>query len=246
MIKKYPLAILFCLLVNYACITRAQTEQDRVHAVITSEKVATISSPMDGYIDKLYVKEGSHFKKDGLLLQFDCRLQLAENKKVKAELNLAKLNLDSQQRLNQLGSASKLKMAEAIAQLEKTQAELEISQKKISDCQITAPFSGQITELFVHQHETIKANQKIFRILNNQDLIVKLLLPSHWLKKISLGKKFRLFIEETNQIYQAKVIRINDEVDPVSRSIKIIANIETKTHALKSGMSGYAIFKGNE
>lgn len=214
-----------------------------IHAVISSEKMATISSPMNGYIEKLNIKDGVYFKKGQVLLEFDCRLQLAEQKKATAEVKLAKINKDSQQRLNQLGSASKIKLVEANAKYEQALAELDIASKRASDCNITAPFDGQVTELYVHQHETIKLNQQVFSILNNDDITVRLLVPSSWLSKINIGTRFDLTIKETNKNYQAKVIRISNQVDAVSRSIKVIATVLNKDPDLKSGMSGYAFFK---
>ena len=235
--------ILISTLIAWPLSGLTQEYTDKVHAVITSEKIATISSPMNGYIEKLNIKDGSHFKTNQTLIEFDCRLQLAEQKKATAEVTLSKINLNSQKRLNQLGSASKIKLAEADAQYLKSLAELEIADKQVSDCNIQAPFDGQITELYVHQHETIKINQQIFNILSNDSIIVRLLVPSYWLSKINIGTDFTINIKETNKTYTAKIVRISNSVDAVSRSVKVIAEVTDKQSDLKSGMSGYAFFK---
>ncbi len=217
---------------------------NKIHAVITSESTAMISSPMDGYIKKLKIKDGSQFKKNQLLVEFDCRVQQAEQKKALSEVSLSKLNLRSQTRLHQLGSASKLNIAEAKAQHQKAMAELEITNKKVDDCSIEAPFDGQIIELFVHQHETISLNQKVFKILSNQDLSVKVLIPSSWLGQVSVGTEFKLYIKENNKTYAATIVRISNHVDAISQSVKAIAKVKDHSLSLKSGMSGDAIFPG--
>lgn len=221
------------------------TTPHKIHAVITSETMATVSSPMAGYIDKLNIKEGSHFKKDQILVEFDCKIQQAELQKARAEIKLAKVNRNSYGRLARLGSASKVKVAESQAQYEKALAEQIIAKKHASDCQIKAPFKGQITDLFAHQHETMQLHQKLFTILANDSIVVRVFVPSDWLSWLKVGSTFQLHIKENNKTYPVIVERMINQVDAVSRSVKIIGLIKQdnpELKSLKSGMSGEATF----
>lgn len=242
--KKLSL-LLGCIFLSttYAATIDHLNAPEKIYAVITSETKATLASPMAGYIENLYIKEGSKFKKGDILLQYDCKIEEAELQKADAEITLAKVNKDSYARLSKLGSASKMNVAEAQAQYGKAIAEQKIASKKVSDCQIKAPFNGQVTSLLVHQHETMQLHQELFSILSNDALVVRVLVPSNWMAWLKVGTAFKLQVRETHKTYSAVVERIVNQVDAVSRSVKIIGRLEGKYPDLKSGMSGSAIFQ---
>lgn len=250
--KKIKIII---ILLGFLCYSLTFAAQDasilgssnnpyKIHAIVASESMATISSQMAGLISNLYVKNGSTFKKNDLLLQFDCREQLATLQKAKAEVKLAEVGQKSYARLSALGSASVLKVAESQAQLEKALGDQKIAEKKVSDCQIRAPFSGQVTELFVHQNESVQTYQKVFDVLDNSDLVVNVLVPSNWMSWLTVGSTFQLKVDETQQTYTVKVARIVRAVDAVSRSVNIIGTFVSAQPELQFGMSGDAIFTG--
>lgn len=253
--KKKILLIAGCLFATITMADPANTlssttdptknnSPDKIHAVIIAEEVATLSSPMMGYLQKLAIKEGNLFKKDDLLAEFECKIQKAELQKANAQVKLTAINKDSYERLNKLGSASMAKVAESEADYNKAIAEEKIADKRVADCFVKAPFSGQVTELFVHQYETLQLNQKLFTIMDNDSLVVNVLVPSQWLSWLKIGDKFQLFINENHKTYTAVVERIVNQVDAVSRSVTVIGKIQGEGSDLKSGMSGDAVFQG--
>lgn len=216
----------------------------KVHAVLATETQAVISSPMAGYLEKLLIKEGSNFKKDDVLLEFDCEKRLAALNKSTAQLKLAEINFDSYQRLEKLESASRMKVAETEADYKKALAERRITAHDVKNCKITAPFDGQVTDLLVHQHETVQLYQKLFKVLDNDALTVKMLVPSTWLSWLKIGSPFTLMLREGAKAYKGRVLRIVSRIDAVSRSVKLVGEIFNKQADLRSGMSGEAIFEG--
>ena len=246
-VSYQSLMIGFMLALTNATVFAFEDKQPpnrKIHAVITSETTATISSPMAGYITELHVKDGGYFKKDDLLVSFDCRIFNAELKKSQAEVKMARINKQSYQRLSKLGSASDMQVVESVAKYDSAIADEKIAEKHVSDCHIRAPFDGQVTELFIHQHETIQLHEKMINVLSNSAVEVRILVPSHWLAWIKIGTPFKLYINETNKSYPAKVKRIIHHVDAVSRSVKLIGEIDGQFKDLKSGMSGDAVFLG--
>lgn len=248
-IAKFAFACLFATCAS--TLAYAQFDNDyslnndsdyKVHAVLVTETQAAISSPMAGLIEKLNIKEGSFFKKGDLLLQFDCEIRDAELKKAQAQVKLAEINYDSYKRLEKLNSASKVKVAESEAQYKEAMAEQQIAQHNADNCQIIAPFNGQVTDIFIHQHETVQLHQKLFDVLNNDDLLVKVIVPSAWLTWIKKGTAFSLHVKENNKTYTGQIVRIVTRIDAVSRSVKLIGEVDGAHTELQSGMSGEATF----
>lgn len=224
-------------------LTATQNVPNEIHAVVSTETMAAISSPMAGLITKIFVKDGSVFKKGEVLLQFDCREQLADLEKANAAVKFAQVNKSSYARLAQLGSASKMKVAESFAEFEKAKGNQAIAQKHVSDCEIKAPYDGRITELSVHQDESVQLFQHLFDIMNNDDLVVKVLVPSDWLGWLKIGSTFQLKVSETGKNYTIKVERMVERVDAVSQTVKIIGKFVTPPTDLTTGMSGDATFE---
>lgn len=244
---KTLLSLFLCIFVTFGFADTASLSPEnpyQIHAIISSETSATISSPMAGLVDNLFIKEGSTFKKDSVLLQFDCRTQLANLQKAQADLNFAQINRDSYTKLSNLGAASAMKVAESKANFEKSQADLKIAQKEVSDCEIKAPYDGQVTELYVHQNESVQLYQKLFDIFDNKALVAEVLVPSDWLAWLKQGSTFQLAVDETNKTYTVTVNRIIQEVDAVSRSVKVIGIFSNIPDDVQAGMSGDATFQG--
>jgi multidrug efflux pump subunit AcrA (membrane-fusion protein) len=68
------------------------------------------------------------------------------------------------------------------------------------------------------------------------------LVPSNWLKWLKPGVEFKVFLEETQREYSAKVKMVGARIDAVSQSIKMTGIITGKSDGLLVGMSGKAIF----
>jgi hypothetical protein len=59
---------------------------------------------------------------------------------------------------------------------------------------------------------------------------------------LNIGTELEIFINETDRTYGAKIVAIHGEVDPVSQSIQVVAEMEDYHEELLPGMSGRATF----
>ncbi len=237
------LCIIMLFLTNNIFAASAWFESSMpIPTVIKASKRAVISSPMSGLIIKLPFKDGTEFEKGDVLAAFDCDIEVSTLKKFSAILELSKRKLSSNQRLMRLGSISHYELHESQAQFQRSQADVEIALKKVSHCQIIAPYDGHMIILNVHKHESVQLYHKLFIIYNSDELRVNILLPSKWLKWVKVGTNFRIYIKETDRNYKAKVIRVIHKIDAVSQTVKVIAKISIKSHNLKPGMSGLSYF----
>ncbi len=222
----------------------SQTEANKFHAVILSENKVTLSSLMSGTISNVYVKEGQYFKKSDPLIKFDCETREANLLKANAKLKLALSSMKAKKRLHRLGSASDMEVEESIAEKDKSLAEKIIAERNVKDCTLMAPFNGQVISLLIHQHETVKLHQPLLTIYDNQNLVVKIVIPSVWFQKIKMGDTFKLGISDYKKMYKGKIIRIIKHIDSVSQSFNAIGEVIEKDSDLQAGMSGTVSFPG--
>ncbi len=212
-----------------------------IRARLTAKSVQ-LSSELAAKISKLTYEEGERFKKGQLLISFNCAEQQAQLKKAKAVKKGAEKNYNVYKRLEKLNSASILDLALAEAELLKANADITLSSAVLTKCAIHAPFSGRIAEQHAEQHQYLKAGEPILDIINDKNLEVTLLVPSNWLVWLKEGQGFKVFLEETQHEYPAKITRIGAQIDAVSQSIKITGKIVGNFKELLAGMSGKATF----
>ena len=198
---------------------------------------------MDGRIKRMGVREGASFKKDELLVEFDCGEEVAGLAGARAAHGLAEKTVEVNRRMDELGTTSVMKVAVAEAKAAEARSELEVAEVKVSRCKIVAPFSGRVAELSVQQHQFVERGEQLMRIVDPSRLEVEMIVPSRWLTWLRPGHRSLLALDETGKSHKAEVTGIGAWIDPVSQSVKIVARFAERDARLIPGMSGRALIE---
>jgi RND family efflux transporter MFP subunit len=213
-------------------------EQREIRAQLAPHRYTTLAAEIGAKINHLPVLEGGAFKAGQTLVSFDCSLQQAQLNKARAALAGADKTWVANKRLAELNSVGKVELDVSESEVLKNQAEVAAMATMLSKCNITAPFSGRIAEQKVREQQYVQPGQALLDILDDSVLEIEFLVPSKWLAWVKPGYAFQFSIDETRKSYPAKVQRIGARIDPVSQSVKLVANISGKFPELISGMSG--------
>ena len=214
----------------------------RIRAQLTPYQQTTLSAEIAASISKLPLRDGESFKKDQLLVAFDCALLTAQMNKGAATAEIARQGLDVSKSLEKLNSISTLEVFQATAKVKETEAELEAMKVNVSKCSLAAPYSGRIAKLHVDAYQYVTPGKPLMDIIDTSRLEVRLIVPSGWLAWLKSGNRFSIQIEELGKTYHATVVRLGARIDPVSQSLPIIGVIEGNHGELLPGMSGWANF----
>ena len=215
---------------------------NRIRAQLTAFQQTTLSSEIAANISKLPLHEGESFKKDDLLVEFDCALLNAQLNKTEATAEVARQGLKVSKRLEALNSISTLEVDQATARVKETEAEREAMKVNVSKCSLSAPYPGRIAKLQVDAYQYVTPGKPLMDILDTSRLEVRLIVPSVWLAWLRPGGRFTIQIEELGKNYTARVVRLGARIDPVSQSLPITGEIEGTHGELLPGMSGWANF----
>lgn len=215
------------------------------YVILRPSDQVTFSSETTASVAKINVKEGSSFKTGDILLTLDCRVQDTDLKKADAQKQVADVTFKSAQKLKAYGSISELELAQASAQKQIAQAEVDKLTAIVEKCVIKAPFNGAVAGLLVYTHETVKPGDPLVKIVNTENLVFELQVPSSWLSWLQIGSPFYVKINETKKLIPAKIKKINPQVDSVSQTVKITGEITQPDISLRPGMSGQAHFTDN-
>ncbi|MEM6811118.1 MAG: efflux RND transporter periplasmic adaptor subunit [Pseudomonadota bacterium] len=213
-----------------------------VQAVLASTEKIVIASGLDAKIIKLDKQSGDTFKKGEALVRYDCSVDRARLKEMESRQRVTEKQLKAFEKLKELDSASEIELLVAKENNEQNKALISQIKGRLQACQHIAPWNGRIIQKMASEYEYVQNGRVIMEIASLKPLRAEFLIPSKWLQWLNIGTPLALSINETGRQYNAKIEAIYGEVDPVSQTIQVAAEIDKYHEELLPGMSGRVIF----
>lgn len=221
----------------------ASTSAPRMaRGVLRARDQATLSSELAGRITEMPFAEGQDFKKDEVLVRFDCSAYQAQQEAAQAAVRAANEQLKHNNQLAALNSVGRFEVAQAEAKLAQAQAEAKVYQVQTRRCTVVAPFSGRVVQRKVQPFESVSGGTPLLEIVDNHTLEVHLLVPSSWLGWLKTGSHFQFTADETGTPLQVTVKRLGARIDEGSQTLLLIGTLPADASGLLAGMSGSAQF----
>lgn len=214
------------------------SQSQPIRAKLSPVNYAVIGSEIDAKVSRLPFKDGQSFKVGELLIALDCDLQQAKLDRAQAELEIAERNSQANARLVLRGSVSKLDADNSSSERNKMLAQVRELSIRVAKCEIRAPYAGKVVELLVRQEQFVQVGQPLLEILDDSALEFEFIVPSRWLRWLTLGFPFEVVVEETNHHYPARIERIGARIDAISQTIRLVGAIDGRYEELMPGMSG--------
>lgn len=222
-----------------------------LNGTVEPEKSIKVYTRLSAFVDTLVKEEGDMVKAgDTLAILDDSEIQISY-KQSKIQLELAKLNLDDEEKnfernkelmKKELISEKDFQTSETVFR----KAKLEYSNKEedyrnlslqLSFTRIKAQNSGYITERLVEKGDKVALNQHVFTIEDFDPLLVKVFVPTS--DVIKLKKQMKADIKSDilkNIIFNGRIKLINPRIDVQSGTVKVTIEVFDKTFKLKPGM----------
>lgn len=214
----------------------------QARAVIVSLDRTIISSEIGGEIVELSKFEGDSFKKDEPLIKIDCSIYKAQKRKIDAEKEIARLELEKNKKLDTFGSIGTFDIQISQENYNKQKTEADIAAINVSRCDVLAPFDGKIASKKVAKHQNIKPQEELLEIVGIDNLEARVSVPSSWLSWLKKGMEVDLAIDETRTVIKAQVVQLDSIVDSTSQSITVRVKLLKPYDNIIPGMSATANF----
>lgn len=199
---------------------------------------ATLSSRIQGTIDKLLVREGSRVSKGQLLIQLDSRDLQADLARAHAEVENAKAHLDRMNQLYAQDAVSKQEMENATRAYRVAEANRRAVEAQLSYTMVRAPFEGVITEKKVEAGELASPGQPLLKMEDPLHLRLEATVAEGDLKSVSRGDKIPVVIDALGgQALTGLVSQILPAGNPQTHTFMVKVDLP-KTPGLKTGMFG--------
>lgn len=220
----------------------ARAELNSIRGIITPAAEAVLSSEIQGRIQYLPLRDGQRFKKNQVLVSFECSKLEANLASAKAEHEANVKTLKNGQQLSTLHAIGGLEIEISLAEVKKSQAAVDIAQTDVNNCVIRAPFSGRVVKTLVNQYESVNPYDQLLSILDDSRYEIELILPSTALQWVGKDKPFDFTVDETGKTHKATVAILGASIDPVSQTFRITGHFLETPQDILSGMSGSAHF----
>ncbi|SDJ13415.1 RND family efflux transporter, MFP subunit [Paraburkholderia steynii] len=217
-------------------------DPNAIRVLLAPNLETTLSSQMNGTITDLRATLGKQVARNAVLAQLDCAEVQARANVAKAELSMARQNLNAKRSLRALNAAGDIEVAMSATEVEKAQGALSLANAQLGYCRVIAPFSGRVAKVYVKPYQTVSAGTPVLDLVGDGALKVRLNVPSSLMVKLKQGARIDITIHETGKTYPAHVSAVNARVDAVAQTVELEAQLDSEHPELVAGMSGIARF----
>lgn len=193
-------------------------------------------------VTKIWKRMGDRFEKGDMLIQLDDSIANGNYNRAVALVDEAFSKFKAIGELYKSELASLFELKEAEAEVAKSKAELTLAETNLKATQIAAPYSGIVDTVFISEYELPQTGRELIKILGDEILIAKMLVPSKLLPYLQIGTPIVIHLSEIKEVIHAKVSRIGGMIDAASSTLKIEAEIDNSEQKYKAGISGIATF----
>lgn len=230
------------------------TKEKRTYigSLFVKERVE-IATDSTGRLASVKFEEGETVKKGDMLFRLEgkpAKLNLSRSRKGLAaaehQVATAKRELARIQELYDAGAATPASLDQAQAAYDGAQIQLEdaglavsMGRTNVSDLVTRAPIDGVVVERFKDPGETVTSMPPtvVLAIEDHGTLELRFRVPERALKDFQPGTEVEAIVPALGTSRTVTVTRTGPSVDPRTRTIEILCDVNNEDHQLKPGMS---------
>jgi RND family efflux transporter MFP subunit len=231
------------------------TENDNSPFVTASGKIesqnsANVSTRMMGYVTKVHVKMGQKVSQGQLLVSINNTDLQAKKAQVDASIlqatagyNNAKKDYERFQALFAQQSASQKELDDMTSRYEMAKAGLEGAKQmrnevmaQFSYANITAPFSGEVTNTFVKEGDMANPGMPLVSVEGNGIMQVMAMVSEGDITSIKNGMPVTVLVKSSNQQLKGKVSEVSGSATNTGGQYLVKINLDKKDNKVLSGM----------
>ncbi|MCW5912567.1 MAG: efflux RND transporter periplasmic adaptor subunit [Cyclobacteriaceae bacterium] len=197
----------------------------QTQGLVESEDNILISAKGMGVVTQVLVKEGQQVAKGQTLAQIDNSVIVRNIEGLKAQLELAVSVFERQKNLWDQKIGTEVQYLQAKTQKESLEKQLAAVQEQNEQTKIKSPVAGIIDLLNVKVGENISPGMPAALVTNNDDLKVKAHVSEAYVASVKKGNRITVVFPDINKQVQATVSFVGRNIDPLSRTFAIEAEL---------------------
>lgn len=207
-----------------------------VGSVATAKGVA-LAADVAGVVTRVAFESGDTVKQGQVLVELDAKVERAQLASALARKELATTTIGRTRALAAKGAISQSQLDADEAALQTATTDVEALQAQVAKKTIRAPFSGKLGIRTVNLGQYLQPGTSV-AVLETIDAVhVDFSLPQQRLAEVTVGQPVRITLEGSGAApLDGTIAAVDPNVDPVTRTIKLRADVANKTEGLRPGM----------
>ncbi len=200
--------------------------QDDANSVgsLRSRQSVMLRPEIAGRVKELGFGDGARVHKGQVLVQLDDVLQRAEVKQSQAQVSIAQANFKRNQELVAQNFVAQRVLEESAANLQVAEAQLALSNARLSRMAILAPFDGTVGIRNVNLGDFVKDGADLVNLEDISSMYVDFRLPERFQGKLKTQQLVELTLDAfPGRIFKARVEAIDPLLDANGRSVSVRA-----------------------
>ena len=145
----------------------------------------------------------------------------------KEQLKLAKTIFERQSRLWEENIGSEIEYLEAKTAFKTQKSRYSQLEEQLQKSVITAPFDGEIDDVFIELGELVTPGQSpLLRLISTSQMYLEAEVPEKYLKSVSVGTPVEIEIPVLNKKINTKISFIGKHINTVNRTFRVVVKIK--------------------
>lgn len=215
------------------------TVNDRIEALGTlkANEAVDITVHASDFVTRISFSDGQRVMQGDLLLQLESTEEQAQLQEARYTLEEAKSQLERVEVIARKGDASQSLLDERQREFNVAKARFAAIESRLEDRNVIAPFSGVLGLRNVSPGAFLSPGDVITTLIDDSNMKLDFGIPAVYLAELAPG----ITIEATTPAYRGRIFSgqiqtINNQVDPVTRSVQVRALLPNPDGLLKPGM----------
>jgi membrane fusion protein (multidrug efflux system) len=213
---------------------------DRFEAVGTLEagESMTVVSEIDGIVVEMPFREGAPVKRGAVLARLDAVQLRAEVERAAALRDQSRAKYDRIKTVVDQAAGAPQDLDDAAAELKVAEANLALSESRLSKARIAAPWEGIVGSRRVSPGAFVRAGEEITDLTQVRQMKVRFAAPERYLGTLQRGAAVKLTTPAFPDVaIEGRIDVVEPILDPDLRTARIVARVENPDGRLRPGMS---------
>jgi membrane fusion protein, multidrug efflux system len=204
---------------------------------ITAVQGVTVSADLPGIVDRIEFESGGSVQEGDVLVRLDTRQERAQIAAAEAERDLARINFDRLQGLENQSAIARVDFDRAAADQKQTEAKVEEIRAIIARKTICAPFSGILGIRQVNLGQYLSGGSPVVSLQKLDPVYVEFSLPQQYVGIARVGSRIQVgSVDLHGTGVSGQITALNSVVDENTRNIQIQATLNNPQGKLRPGM----------
>jgi membrane fusion protein (multidrug efflux system) len=218
---------------------RTGTVTEAMDAVGTTRanEAVTITAKTTGIVDRIEFQDGQVVPAGAPIIRLDSDELVATVASAEAELRNARLSLDRGEALSKARNIPQAQVDTLRSDLEVKTAAVAAQKARLAERVITAPFAGTLGIRRVSQGALVSPGTAIVTLDDLSRVKVDFNLPEMLLSRLAPGLTLEVHSDAyPDRTFTAVVTSVDTRIDPATRSVTTVAEIDNRDGLLRPGM----------